>query len=103
MSGKAKEVVDQGYAQAKSIDEQHGITKQTSDYYSRAVQSPFGQRVVAFYTQAAKQVADVHEEAKRIADSEKEKAAQASSTEAESVPPTAGTTAPATTAPGAAY
>ncbi|CAG7852092.1 SubName: Full=Related to SSP120-secretory protein {ECO:0000313/EMBL:CCA77016.1} [Serendipita indica DSM 11827] len=96
VSGKAKEVVDQGYAQAKSIDEQHGISKQTQDYYSRAVQSPFGQKVMAFYTQAAKQVADVHEEAKRIAELEKEKAAHA----AETAPPS---TAPTTAAPGASY
>ncbi|KIM24686.1 hypothetical protein M408DRAFT_17535 [Serendipita vermifera MAFF 305830] len=80
VSGKAKSVVAQGHAQAKSIDEQHGISKQAGDYYSRAIASPLGQKVLAFYTTASKQVVDVHEEAKRIAALEKEKAGQTEQT-----------------------
>jgi len=40
-------------------------------YYSSALQSPVGAKVSQFYTQTAKQVLDVHEEAKRIAASRK--------------------------------
>jgi len=106
VSGKAREVVAQGHAQAKSIDEQHGITKQAGDYYSRAIASPFGQKVFAFYTQTAKQVTEVHEEALRIAAAEKEKAgynaASTTTTEHVGVPP-ATTTVPPTTVPAAGY
>lgn len=56
-----------------TFDEQHGLTRQATAYYSKAISSPFGQKVLAFYTQTAKQVQDVHEEAKRIAQAEKEK------------------------------
>lgn len=74
VSSKAKEVIAEGQARAHTIDEQHGISRQATDYYTRAIQSDFGQKVVAFYTQAAKQAQDVHEEAKRIAQLSKEKA-----------------------------
>lgn len=83
VSGKAKEALAQGQEQAKTFDEQHSITKQAGDYYAKAVSSPLGQKVFAFYTTAAKQVADVHEEAKRIRTAEKEREAAASG----SVPP----------------
>ena len=36
-------------------------------YYTRALASPWGQKVKAFYTTTSKQVFDIHEEAKRIA------------------------------------
>ncbi|PVF95025.1 hypothetical protein CPB86DRAFT_788511 [Serendipita vermifera] len=77
VSGKAKEALAQGQEQARAIDEQHQISKQAHDYYSKAISSAFGQKVVAFYTSTAKQVQDVHEEAMRIAALEKEKAAAA--------------------------
>jgi len=86
VSSKAKETLASGQAQvqalneqhgitrrAQTFDEQHGITRQATDYYSKAIASPFGQKVVAFYTTATKQVQDVHEEAMRIAQAEKEK------------------------------
>lgn len=40
-------------------------------YYEQALKSPFGSKVFNFYTLSAKQVQDVHEEAKRIAESKK--------------------------------
>lgn len=40
-------------------------------YYSRALSSPWGQKVFQFYTTTAKQVFDIHEEARRIADTHK--------------------------------
>lgn len=47
-------------------------------YYLKAISSTFGQRVRAFYTESSKQVQDIHEEARRIADHEKNEKAAAS-------------------------
>lgn len=44
-------------------------------YYSKAIKSPLGQQVRDFYTRTSKQVVDIHEEARRIASEQKEKAA----------------------------
>jgi hypothetical protein len=54
---------------AKSVDEQKGITSKGWEYYSKALSSPFGQKVRTFYTTTSKQVLDIHEEAKRISTS----------------------------------
>jgi len=93
VSGKAREALAQSQARAKSIDEQHRITSQAKDYYARAIKSPIGQKVLAFYTDLSKQVSDVHEEAVRIAanEHEKEKAAEGTTStpaEATAPPPT---------------
>jgi hypothetical protein len=40
-------------------------------YYVKAITSPLGQKVNLFYTDTSKQVLDIHEEARRIADHEK--------------------------------
>jgi hypothetical protein len=77
VSGKVQETVSSASQQARSIDEQKGISKVANDYYTMAISSPFGQRVKAFYTEASKQVVDIHEEARRIADQEKAKQAEA--------------------------
>ena len=59
-------------------------------YYSRALSSPFGQRVKAFYTETSKQVLDIHEEARRIHESHKAAPhAAAPATDAASAPPPA--------------
>lgn len=76
MSGQAKATLATGQQRAVALDEQHGVSRQATAYYSSAISSPFGQQVLAFYTQTAKQVQDVHEEAKRIAQAEKEKQQQ---------------------------
>ncbi|KAG8761266.1 hypothetical protein FRC14_005553 [Serendipita sp. 396] len=99
VSGKAKEVYAQGHAQARSIDETHGISKQAGDYYSRAIASPFGVKVMEFYTGTKKQVQDVHEEALRIAAAEKEAAATSAATTA-AHNPDAPAAVPTTSAPG---
>jgi len=54
-------------ATVKSVDEQRGIRKTATDYYSKALESPLGQRVFTFYSNTSKQVSDIHEEARRIA------------------------------------
>jgi len=60
VSGKLHETVTR-------LDEQHGIRKQAEDYYAKAISSPFGQKVLSFYSTTSKQVLDIHEEARRIA------------------------------------
>ncbi|KAH9891953.1 hypothetical protein C8Q73DRAFT_837499 [Cubamyces lactineus] len=72
ISGKVQETLASATQQAKAVDEQKGITKTASDYYARALSSPFGQKVKAFYTSTSKQVLDIHEEARRIAEAHKQ-------------------------------
>ncbi|KAI3611054.1 protein vip1 [Moniliophthora roreri] len=67
ISGKVQETVNAATQQAKTIDEQKGISKTAGDYYSKALTSPWGQTVLKYYTTTSKQVLDIHEEAKRIA------------------------------------
>lgn len=50
-------------------------------YYLKAISSPFGQKVRAFYTSTSKQVGDIHEEARRIA-AERKSATSATGTDA---------------------
>ncbi|KAG5648390.1 hypothetical protein DXG03_004964 [Asterophora parasitica] len=71
ISGKVQSTVSSATQQAKSVDEQKGISKTATDYYERAIASPLGQKVRAFYTSTSKQVQDIHEEARRIADQHK--------------------------------
>ncbi|KAH9480553.1 Protein vip1 [Psilocybe cubensis] len=77
VTAKLQATVDSAAQQARAVDEQRGISKAAHDYYQRAITSPFGQKVKAFYTQTSKQVLDIHEEARRIADQEKAQAASA--------------------------
>ncbi|TDL23196.1 hypothetical protein BD410DRAFT_787512 [Rickenella mellea] len=53
------------------IDQKKGISKTATDYYSKAVASSFGQKVLAFYTTTSKQILDIHEEARRMANVQK--------------------------------
>lgn len=39
-----------------------------SSYFEKAVNTPTGQKLAAFYTQSDKQVRDIHAEARRLAD-----------------------------------
>ncbi|KAL7279698.1 hypothetical protein PYCCODRAFT_1452231 [Trametes coccinea BRFM310] len=77
ISGKVQETLATATQQAKAVDEQKGITKTASDYYARALSSPFGQKVKSFYTSTSKQVLDIHEEARRIAETHKQSASSA--------------------------
>jgi len=80
ISGKLQSTVGSATQQARAVDEQKGFSKTVNDYYLSAITSPFGQKVKAFYTDTSKQVQDIHEEARRIADQEKSQAAPATST-----------------------
>jgi hypothetical protein len=85
VSGKVQETAASFTSQAKSVDEQKGISKTFQEvssrpisyylmvimlfaqYYEKALASPFGQKVMSFYTSTSKNVIDIHEEARRIA------------------------------------
>lgn len=86
ISGKVQSSVSGGISQARALDEQKGVTKKVGDvrtflplsvpivaltvltqYYTRALGTPFGQKVQTFYTHTTKHVLDIHEEAKRLA------------------------------------
>lgn len=66
---------------AKTTDQSYGITAQAnnlfstiSSYFEKAADTPTGQRVVNFYTAGQRQVEDIHNEARRLADLKKEEA-----------------------------
>ena len=113
ISGKLQETLTSATQQARAVDEQRGISKTATDvrfsyctplptqnwrlttsrstplqYYSRALSSPFGLKVKAFYTTTSKQVLDIHEEARRIHETHKAAAAPAApAPNAASAPP----------------
>ncbi|KAJ3887680.1 hypothetical protein GG344DRAFT_80506 [Lentinula edodes] len=66
ISGKLQETLAAATQQAKTVDEQKGVSKTAHEYYTKALGSPFGKKVFEFYTSTSKQVLDIHEEAKRI-------------------------------------
>lgn len=67
ISGKIQETFNQATAAAQNVDKQQGISSTAHDYYTKALASPWGQKVLSFYTSTSKQVLDIHEEARRIA------------------------------------
>ncbi|KAI9454115.1 hypothetical protein F5148DRAFT_1277370 [Russula earlei] len=71
ISGKVTSTIQSATQHAWTVDEQKGYTKVAGDYYARALASPLGQRVRAFYTTTSKQILDIHEEARRITDEHK--------------------------------
>ncbi|GJJ15681.1 hypothetical protein Clacol_009959 [Clathrus columnatus] len=80
ISGKVQEALTDAQAKAKEIDQQKGFSKTAESYYQQALSHPLGQKV--FYTTTSKQVADIHEEARRIANHR----AQATPTSTSSAP-----------------
>jgi len=72
LSGKLHATVQSATEQARAIDQQKGFSKLANDYYERALTSPWGQKVKYFYTTTTKQVKDIHEEARRITDQQKQ-------------------------------
>jgi len=74
---------------AKSVDQSYGITNTATktagsiltgltSYYEKAAGTPTGQKLVNFYTQSQRQVIDIHNEARRLADLKKKEAAGSS-------------------------
>jgi hypothetical protein len=67
---------------AKSVDQSYQVTAKAqgaattflsglTSYYEKAAGTPTGQKLVNFYTQGQKQVVDIHNEARRLADLKK--------------------------------
>lgn len=66
---------------AKATDQSYGITTRAnsllhglSSYFEKAKDTPTGQKIAGFYVAGAKQVEDIHKEAKRLAEIKKEEA-----------------------------
>ncbi len=64
---------------ARSADQSYGISQRANtlltgfnSYFEKATNTPTGRRVVDFYTQSQRQVQDIHNEARRLADIKKE-------------------------------
>ncbi|WWC86151.1 uncharacterized protein L201_001024 [Kwoniella dendrophila CBS 6074] len=78
VTGKINETAAAGVAKAREVDQHRGFSARFHDYYSKVfgtdIGRKYGDRVVQFYTTTQKQVLDVHEEAKRIADEKKQNA-----------------------------
>jgi len=60
---------------AKSVDSTYGISDKATagwhglnSYFEKALNTPTGQKLAAFYTEGNKQVQDIHNEARRLAD-----------------------------------
>ncbi|WWC99592.1 hypothetical protein V866_006496 [Kwoniella sp. B9012] len=75
VSGKINETAAAGVAKAREVDQHRGFSAKLHDYYARIFNNPSVQKIVQFYTTTQKQVLDVHEEAKRIAEEKKTHAA----------------------------
>jgi len=63
---------------AKSVDQSYGVSQKTNSllsgltsYYDKAVATPTGKKFANFYTQTSRQVVDIHNEARRLADLKK--------------------------------
>ncbi|KUJ20733.1 uncharacterized protein LY89DRAFT_579308 [Mollisia scopiformis] len=64
---------------AKSVDNTYGVSSRANtfltgltSYYEKATDTPTGKKLVNFYTQASRQVQDIHNEARRLADLKKQ-------------------------------
>jgi len=64
---------------AKGVDASYGITGRANSimnglnsYFEKATNTPTGQRIVKFYEQGQRQVLDIHNEARRLAELKKE-------------------------------
>jgi len=64
---------------AKSVDQSYGVSQKTnnllsglSSYFVKATDTPTGKKLVNFYSQTSQQVQDIHAEARRLADLQKQ-------------------------------
>lgn len=65
----------QASEKAKNVDHQYGISEKgagawagLNSYFEKAANTPTGHKILSFYQQGQKQVLDVHNEARRLAD-----------------------------------
>ncbi|CAL5869543.1 uncharacterized protein PFLUO_LOCUS3773 [Penicillium psychrofluorescens] len=80
---------------AKGLDENYSITDKAvegwrglNSYFEKALNNPSGQKLRDFYAQTDKQVRDIHNEARRLADLKQGKSSETESGEAASSDPT---------------
>ncbi len=64
---------------AKATDQTYGISQRANSlltgfnsYFEKAIDNPTGKKIVNFYTTGQRQVSDIHEEAKRLAELKKQ-------------------------------
>jgi len=69
---------------ARGVDQTYSVTPRVNSllsglnsYYEKAAGTPTGQKLVNFYTQTSRQVQDIHNEARRLADLKKKEAGSA--------------------------
>lgn len=84
---------------ARGVDQTYRVTPRVNSllsgltsYYEKAAGTPTGQKLVNFYTQTQRQVLDIHNEARRLADLKKKEAGGAEA--AAGMTPAAGTEKP---------
>lgn len=103
VSGKFNEGAAAVLAKTREVDQKGGVSSKFQEYYNRVMGTSVGQKVQQFYTTTHKQVVDVHEEARRIADEKKKATASGASTSpvgaAEKADVTSPVSAATTTAP----
>ena len=70
---------------ARGLDQSYGLSTKAdqgwrgiNSYFEKAINTPTGQRLATFYTQSEKQVRDIHNEARRLADIKSGKTGDAS-------------------------
>ncbi|KAK3682399.1 hypothetical protein B0T22DRAFT_282586 [Podospora appendiculata] len=66
---------------AKTADQSYGITNRAnsllsglSSYFEKAIDTPTGKKIASFYTTGQRQVSDIHNEARRLAELKKQEA-----------------------------
>lgn len=84
---------------AKAMDASYHVTDKAKaawgglqSYFEKAMGTPTGQRVRAFYTQTEKQIADIHNEARRLAEMRKQESGHSDQQKVTQVPGTDRTT-----------
>lgn len=97
-----------GTEKAKSVDQSYGVTAKAnsflsglSSYYEKATSTPTGRKIVDFYTQTARQVQDIHNEARRLADIKKGEQGGASTSTQSAPQPDSASVPPPAPVPGA--
>ncbi|KAG8842506.1 hypothetical protein FRB96_005337 [Tulasnella sp. 330] len=107
LGGPEPTLSEKAINKAKTLDQQQGISTKAFNYYQAALQSPVGKQVGqngglsvwSFYSSTSKQVMDIHEEARRIAETHKNAGTTPAPVAASATSPVQPTGASAATAP----
>ncbi|GAA5871261.1 hypothetical protein JCM3774_000893 [Rhodotorula dairenensis] len=95
---QAAPTIERAGSKARELDEKHGLSLKAhagwiigEKYYFAALNSSIGQKVNSFYTTVAKEIQDIRDEAKRIAENKKAHSHHDDDAGASSSVPTTGT------------